>query len=406
MENKIKIKYNDVSYLLKQNKTIDRNVIGGAKITAKKMTLSEKVKETGNGILNKTKKVVNFVLKPFSGIIKAVKKPFLERKVEKEKIKSQKDLDNFFKKNYGASTGHIKGIIQKLETNSFDIIQLEGVFMATYIPIIKKYSKAKIVLRSHNVEHQIWERHLVSEKNILKKTYLTIQNNRLKAFEINTINKVDAIVTITDEDKKNISLICPKTPIHTCLTGVNLEEYKQVFQSKNPNTLFHFASMDWMPNIEAVDWLLNHVWNDVLKQQPDAKLVLAGRGMPERIKNVASENIIVIDTIKDSTEFYNSYDIMLVPLWSGSGLRIKLVEGLAYGKAIITTSIGAEGIPYSANKNLLIADTNTEFTKAIITLLTNLDLKQDLQKSARTLAENHFNYKLIAKNLITFYNTL
>ena len=97
---------------------------------------------------------------------------------------------------------------------------------------------------------------------------------------------------------------------------------------------------------------------------------------------------------------------MLVPLWSGSGLRIKLVEGLAYGKAIITTSIGAEGIPYSANKNLLIADTNTEFTKAIITLLTNLDLKQDLQKSARTLAENHFNYKLIAKNLITFYNTL
>ena len=297
-------------------------------------------------------------------------------------------------------------LIQKLETNSFDIIQLEGVFMATYIPIIKKYSKAKIVLRSHNVEHQIWERHLVSEKNILKKKYLTIQNNRLKAFEINTINKVDAIVTITDEDKKNISLICPKTPIHTCLTGVNLEEYKQVFQSKNPNTLFHFASMDWMPNIEAVDWLLNHVWNDVLKQQPDAKLVLAGRGMPERIKNVASENIIVIDTIKDSTEFYNSYDIMLVPLWSGSGLRIKLVEGLAYGKAIITTSIGAEGIPYSANKNLLIADTNTEFTKAIITLLTNLDLKQDLQKSARTLAENHFNYKLIAKNLITFYNTL
>jgi len=297
-------------------------------------------------------------------------------------------------------------LIQKLETNSFDIIQLEGVFMATYIPIIKKYSKAKIVLRSHNVEHQIWERHLVSEKNILKKMYLTIQNNRLKTFEVNTFNKVDAIVTITDEDKKNISLICPKTPIHTCLTGVNLEEYKQVFQSKNPNTLFHFASMDWMPNIEAVDWLLNHVWNDVLKQQPDAKLVLAGRGMPERIKNVASENIIVIDTIKDSTEFYNSYDIMLVPLWSGSGLRIKLVEGLAYGKAIITTSIGAEGIPYSANKNLLIADTNTEFTKAIITLLTNLDLKQDLQKSARTLAENHFNYKLIAKNLITFYNTL
>ena len=297
-------------------------------------------------------------------------------------------------------------LIQKLQTNLFDIVQLEGVFMATYIPIIKKYSNAKIILRSHNVEHQIWERHLLSEKNILKKTYLTIQNNRLKSFEINTFNKVDAIVTITDEDKKNISTICSKTPIHTCLTGVNLEDYKQVFHSKNTNTLFHFASMDWMPNIEAVDWLLNHVWKEVIKQEPNAKLVLAGRGMPERIKKIACENITVIDTIKDSTEFYNSYDIMLVPLLSGSGLRIKLVEGLAYGKAIITTSIGAEGIPYSANKDLLIADTDTEFTKAIITLLSNSDLKLELQTSARTLAENNFSYKVIAKHLITFYNTL
>lgn len=116
MENKTKIKYNDVEFLIKQNKDINRNAINGAKITVKKMTLGEKVKETGSGILNKTKKVFNFVMKPFSGIIKAIEKPFLERKTKKEKIKTQQELDNFFEKNYGASTGHIKEIIQKLET--------------------------------------------------------------------------------------------------------------------------------------------------------------------------------------------------------------------------------------------------------------------------------------------------
>ena len=116
MENKTKIKYNDLEFLLKQNKNIDRNIIGGAKITVKKMTLTDKVKETGSGILNKTKKVANFLFKPFYGIIKSVKKPFLERKAKKEKIKSQQELDNFFVKNYGASTSHIKGIIEKLET--------------------------------------------------------------------------------------------------------------------------------------------------------------------------------------------------------------------------------------------------------------------------------------------------
>jgi hypothetical protein len=115
MENKTKIKYNDVEFLIKQNKDINRNAINGAKITVKKMTLGEKIKETGSGILNKTKKVFNFVMKPFSGIIKAIEKPFLERKTKKEKIKKQQELDNFFEKNYGTKTHHIKEIIQKLE---------------------------------------------------------------------------------------------------------------------------------------------------------------------------------------------------------------------------------------------------------------------------------------------------
>lgn len=297
-------------------------------------------------------------------------------------------------------------LIKKLQSVSFDIIQLEGVFMASYIPTIKRFSKAKIVLRSHNVEHQIWERHLQNEKNSIKKNYLTIQNNRLKAFEINAFEESDAIVTITDEDKKNISAICPGKRVYTCLTGVNLNSYSQVSNPEYPNTLFHFASMDWMPNIEAVDWLMNTVWDKVIAQKPDAKLVLAGRGMPERLKKLASKNITIIDDVKDSSEFYRTYDIMLVPLWSGSGLRIKLVEGLAYGKAIITTSIGAEGIPYTKNKDFLIADSSEDFTKAILTLLSDDMLKQNLQRSARALAESSFDYKHIAANLIAFYKDL
>jgi len=319
-------------------------------------------------------------------------------------------LNLFSSQSYFVSRFYFKeyedALIQKLQSNSFDIIQIEGVFMCTYIPIIRKYSKAKIVLRSHNVEHQIWERHLENEKASLKKTYLKLQNNRLKQFEITAFNQVDAIVTITDEDKKTISSICPNTLFHTCLTGINLNSYQFVTEAKQPNTLFHFASMDWMPNIEAVDWLLNHVWQEVLKLKPDAKLILAGRGMPERFKKLTSQNITIIEDVKDSKEFYANYDVMLVPLWSGSGLRIKLVEGLAYGKAIITTSIGAEGIPYTNGKNMLIADTANDFVKDILEVLNNPSLKHDLQKSARNLAESHFDYKISAKRLIDFYKTV
>lgn len=299
-------------------------------------------------------------------------------------------------------------LIKTLKHTSFDIIQLEGVFMCTYIPIIKKYSKAKIVLRSHNLEHQIWERHLVNEKNFIKRIYLTLQNNRLKSFEINAFNTVDAIVTITDEDKKTISSISTNKPLYTCLTGVNLNNYKTIRHPKYLNTLFHFASMDWMPNVEAVNWFMDHVWPRVVKQKPDVKLVLAGRGMPDQLKSLqeVNQNITIINDVKDSSEFYNHYDIMLVPLWSGSGLRIKLVEGLAYGKAIITTSIGAEGIPYSHNKDMMIADTAEDFSDAILSLLNEPEKKQTLQKSARDLAEKTFDYKKIAQDLISFYKAL
>ena len=319
-------------------------------------------------------------------------------------------LNLFSKQSYFVSRFSFKeyedALIKKLTSTSFDIVQLEGVFMAMYIPIIKKYSKAKITLRAHNIEHQIWERHLPHEKNWFKKIYLTLQNNRLKAFELEAFSSVDAIVTITDEDKKGIQQIVPQQKIHTCLTGINLETYKHIMQATEPNTVFHFASMDWLPNIEAVEWLLANVWQEVLKKAPSAQLIIAGRGMPEKIKQVASKNITIIENVADSALFYNTYDIMLVPLWSGSGLRIKLVEGLAYGKPIITTSIGAEGIPYTKHKELLIADTPDEFINAIVYLLSNSEKKQQLQMNARALAESHFDYQKLASELILFYNQL
>ena len=297
-------------------------------------------------------------------------------------------------------------LIKKLESASFDIVQLEGVFMASYIPTIRKYSKALITLRAHNIEHQIWERHLPNEKNWFKKKYLTIQNNRLKSFELAIFNAVDAIVTITDEDKKGIQLFAPKQKIYTCLTGVNLSTYKHVTSVSKPYTVFHFASMDWLPNIEAVEWLISKVWQEVLHKIPTAQLIVAGRGMPNTFKNGSLKNITIIENVENSETFYATYDIMLVPLWSGSGLRIKLVEGLAYGKPIITTSIGAEGIPYTKNKELVIADTSTEFVNAIVSLLSNSEQKQQLQANARLLAETHFDYKNLASELILFYKEL
>lgn len=298
-----------------------------------------------------------------------------------------------------------QALTKKLTDHTFDIVQLEGVFMASYIPLIKKHSKALIALRAHNVEHQIWERHIAVEQNWIKKQYLNFQNKRLKKFELQAFNSSDVIICITNEDEKNIKSLIPKLRTHTTVTGINLEKYNAVNSAKKQQTIFHFASMDWLPNIEAVDWLLNNVWESVLKQMPNTELILAGRGMPKRLKELKQKNVTIIENVESSHEFYNYYDIMLVPLFSGSGLRIKLVEGLAFGKAIVTTSIGAEGINYTNGKDLLIADNPQEFVNAVVKLLSSDDIKNKLQHNARQLAENQFDYLKVAKELIEFYKT-
>jgi polysaccharide biosynthesis protein PslH len=284
------------------------------------------------------------------------------------------------------------------------VIQLEGLFVATYIPLIKKYSNAKIALRAHNVEYLIWERHLKNETSFLKKKYLEIQTKRLKHFELHVMSLVDVIITITDIDKAVFERMGFKKPIYTCITGVDVASYKiKASANVRPKTIFHFASMDWMPNQEAVDWFLDNCWADILKAVPDSKLIIAGRYMPARIRNLNLPNVLVIEKVAESKVFYNEYGVMLVPLLSGSGLRIKIIEGMAYGKAIVSTSIGAEGIHAVDGRNIILADEPAGFTKAVIDLLLHDEKRARLEQEAQRFAELNFDNKKVVAGLVAFY---
>lgn len=298
-------------------------------------------------------------------------------------------------------------LIQTLQQNTFDIIQIEGVFMAVYIDTIRKYSKAKIVLRAHNIEHLIWERHLKnSKKNVINK-YLSIQNKRLKKFELEILNKVDAIIPITDHDKLLFEQMGFRKSVFTCITGVDVTHYqtKQNLQVK-PKTVFYFGSMDWMPNQEAAKWFLDNCWNKISKAVPDAKFIIAGRGMPQSFLQLNLPNVLVIENVKDGKTFFEQHKIMVVPLLSGSGLRIKIIEGMAYGKPIVSTSIGAEGIYCDPQKDLIIADKPDDFSNAVIELLNDPAKREALEKNATAFAYKEFDNKNVVAKLVQFYNTL
>ncbi|MEP7169047.1 MAG: glycosyltransferase family 4 protein [Bacteroidota bacterium] len=319
-------------------------------------------------------------------------------------------LNLFTNKSYNISrfiSKEFNGKLKKiLADDTYDIVHLEGLYVTPYIETIRKFSKVKIVLRSHNVEFIIWERLAASVKNPVKKKYIEFLAKRLKKYEIDMLNKYDAIVPITSVDQKIFESYGFKIPIKTFPLGVDVNEYPCETKMPQEFSVFHLGSMDWMPNLEAVDWFLKNVYGKLITLVPDIKIYLAGKDMPAEIKEMANKNLIVMDRIEDSKGFMKDKSVMIVPLLSGGGMRVKIIEGMASGKAIVSTAIGAEGINYTQQKNILIADSPDAFIAAIIKLRDEKDFYKSIGENARKLVENEYDNKIIGKELLNFYAKL
>jgi glycosyltransferase involved in cell wall biosynthesis len=293
-------------------------------------------------------------------------------------------------------------IIQNLSQQNYDVILLEGLYVTPYLNVIRTYTTAKIIYRAHNVEYEIWERNLSLATNFIKKAYLRLLVNRLKKYETTLINQVDGIASITNKDKQQfVSLGCKK-PIETIPFGITINDYKSQ-PNQHKNSLFYIGSMDWFPNQEAIKWFLELVLPNIVNQFPQTKFYLAGKSMPSWLRNYQQQNLIVLGEVDNAINFINENGIMVVPLFSGSGMRIKIIEGMALGKPIIATSIAAEGINYIENENILIANTPKEFTEAIVQCLSDKDFTEEIGLNAKKMVTSNYDNKVIVNNLVKFF---
>lgn len=300
-----------------------------------------------------------------------------------------------------------KKLIEFLSKNNYDIIQLESIFSAVYLPIIKKYSKAKIVLSAHNIEYQIWQRVLQHESNLIRKWYLELQSKRLKEFEHKVFEIVDGITAVTELDKVYIQSLYPQKKMVVTPNGMDVEKFKLVpFEQQDLNTIFYLGSLDWIPNQQSVVWFLNQVWPLVLQKKPQLQLIIAGKNIPDWLMSRKDPNTRFYSNVPDTRELYDKYAIMIVPLLAGSGIRVRIIEGMAYGKCIVSTRIGSEGIPYEHQKNIVIADTPEEFAQAIIDLNEHPEKVREIQRNARQTAEQFYDRKNVYLPLVKMYNEL
>ena len=319
-------------------------------------------------------------------------------------------LNLFSSKSYIAerfiATDFEKKIIQILQSNQYDIIQLESIFVAPYIKTIRQFSKAKIVIRAHNIEHYIWERTAANCSNLLKKWYLLHLAKTLKKFELQVLSQADGIAAITPFDANNFKNEGVLKPILFIPAGININTIPALKTKRNFPGIFHLGSMDWMPNQNGIKWFLENIWKEVVNTFPDMQIEIAGRKMPEWLKNYNDKGVKIIGEVDNAIDFYLSNTIMIVPLLSGSGMRIKIMEGMACGNTIISTTIGAEGIHVSPEKNILIADTPLEFVNQIKKCIENPEKCNNIGMEAQKFIKEEYNNELIIKKLIDFYKQL
>ena len=292
-----------------------------------------------------------------------------------------------------------------LDSTPFDIIFIESLFLASYASAIRNKSNAKVVLRAHNVEHTIWEG-LANEKgNKLKTWYLHKLAEQLKKYESKKVNDFDALITITKEDASTFKSLGAEIPIHTAPFGM---DFSSDITNKNQdaNHVFHFGSMDWKPNIHGVEWLKNDVWPIVRQSIADANLVLAGRNMPRSFRSEEDKGIEVVGEVKSAAEFLKRPGIMTIPLHSGSGMRVKAIEGMSAGIPTVSTTIGVCGLGVIHKKHALIADSAEDFASALIALLQDKHLANQLACAGKEHIQKTFSNKLIISELTAFLHEI
>ena len=291
-----------------------------------------------------------------------------------------------------------------LEHEEFDVIHMESPFLTPYVPLIRSLSKAKVVLRAHNVENLIWKRVAESTPHGLKRWYLKHLSLTLRAYELEHINDYDGVVCITRNDAEYFKQNGCRRHVTAIPFGVEPDDAASV--AVEPGSLFHIGAMDWMPNRESIEWLLDDVWPVVHREVPQAHLYLAGRKMPERWMHAEIEGVSVVGEVPDAGYFIAGKQINVVPLRSGSGIRVKIIEAMAAGKAVVTTTVGAQGIEYTDGENLLIADTPEQFAQQIKRLVEDQDYCARVGKAAARLVAEQYDVKKLTDRLLRFYEEI
>jgi len=245
------------------------------------------------------------------------------------------------------------------------------------------------VLFQHNVESDLWRRRASTESNPVKRLAYKLEAVKMERYERNEVRRFQSVIAVSDHDRQQM-LKMGASKVSVVPTGVDTKKYQVAPPATaDPPRVVFTGSMDWEPNIDAVTYFCRDIFPQVCAEVPGAIFQIVGRNPPPRVKRLASDFVQVTGTVPSVTDYLRGATVVVVPLRAGAGTRLKIFEAMAMGKAVISTSIGAEGLDVHAGSDIILVDEATGFANAIVLLMRDAALRRQYELSATQLASQY-----------------
>jgi sugar transferase (PEP-CTERM/EpsH1 system associated) len=300
------------------------------------------------------------------------------------------------------SRAYRRKLLTLLGTESFDLIVCDFLVPAVNLP---RTLPCPTVLFAHNVESEIWRRHAETRRGSLTAVLYQTQYRRMLRFERRTLERFDGVLAVSDADRDTFAQLFPGSvghPIHVVPTGVDTEFFLPSPSQPASRRLVFTGSMDWLPNEDAMVFFCREVLPLIRAAEPDVTLSIVGRAPTPEVRRLASDAAVhVTGDVDDVRPYVRDAALYVVPLRIGGGTRLKIFEAMAMGRAVVSTSIGAEGLPVVDGQHLALSDDPEHFAATVVDLLRDTERRVQLERAARALVVERFGWGDVAGALET-----
>ncbi|GAB4531321.1 MAG: glycosyltransferase [Anaerolineae bacterium] len=303
-------------------------------------------------------------------------------------------------------------LAERLAEAPFDVVHIEAIELSPYLKTIEESRpRPLIVYDDHNAEWLLQKRACLTDLRIPLRwpaaAYSFVQWMRLKSYEANVCRRADRVVAVSEADREAILAVAPDVTITVVPNGVNLDEH---ISYQGPTELFDLVftgKMDYRPNVDAALWMGREVWPLIRQQRPDARLAIVGQRPHARLKPLRKDpNIVITGWVPDVRPYIAGATVYVAPLRVGGGTRLKLLQAMAMGAAIVATSLGAEGFPVRHGRELLLADTPAEFAQAVLELLEDPRQRAQLGEAARHFVRETYGWDVLVPRFEKLYDAM